>query len=210
VDAELRGELLRRVAADQQARVAADFDAVRRADDDNLPWLRQLVAGTGWPGRSVVGEDGAHAAWLLAQHADRDPELQRHCLDLLTAAVRDGEASPEDLVYLTDRVRLAHGEPQEYGTQMHGTPDGWVPGNLRDPGQVDERRAAAGLGPLAGYVARFADHAAPEPASLSCPGCRAEVQFWPPAGHGQVEAHCTACGRDTTVTIGPPPPGVTG
>ena len=36
------------------------------ADGANLPWLRQVITGVGWPGKSLVGEDGAQAAWLLA------------------------------------------------------------------------------------------------------------------------------------------------
>jgi hypothetical protein len=41
-----------------------EFGAV---DEDNSPWLRGVVAEHGWPGSSLVGEVGAHDAWLLAQ-----------------------------------------------------------------------------------------------------------------------------------------------
>jgi hypothetical protein len=95
MDDELRAELRRRVAADQEARRALDSEAMAAADGENLPWLRQVVADVGWPGTSLVGEDGAEAAWLLAQHADRDPAFQRHCLDLLTTAVERGEATAD-------------------------------------------------------------------------------------------------------------------
>jgi hypothetical protein len=63
---ELRAELLRRVAADQEARHALDTAAMAAADGENLPWLRQVITDVGWPGKTLVGEDGAHAAWLLA------------------------------------------------------------------------------------------------------------------------------------------------
>ncbi len=122
-------------------------------DADNLRWLREVVAAHGWPARSLVGADGANAAWLLAQHADRDPGFQRQCLDLMTEAVGRGEASGTDLAYLTDRVLLAEGRPQVYGTQMTGRDGGWKPRPLQDPERVDERRATAGLGPLADYIA---------------------------------------------------------
>jgi len=101
---ELRTELLRRAEQDQVARAELlrraeqnkvtpakpepDWDAVASVDADNLTWLKNVVAEVGWPGRSMVGEDGAHAAWLLAQHADRDPAFQRRCLDLITEAAK--------------------------------------------------------------------------------------------------------------------------
>ena len=45
----------------------------------------KLVERQGWPTRSQVGEQAAVSAWLLAQHADQDPALQRRCLDLMRA-----------------------------------------------------------------------------------------------------------------------------
>jgi hypothetical protein len=52
----------------------------QRVDQDNTRWLADVVSARGWPGWKLVGEDGAAAAWLLAQHADRDPAWQ-HRLD---------------------------------------------------------------------------------------------------------------------------------
>src|SRR5215472_13978623 len=113
---ELRAELLRRAEQDQVARAEllhrAEHDKVAQAgpepgwdtvasvDADNLIWLKSVVAEAGWPSWSMVGEDGAHAAWLLAQHADSDPAFQRQCLDLLTAAVQHGEATITQQAYL--------------------------------------------------------------------------------------------------------------
>jgi hypothetical protein len=77
MDDGLRAELLRRVETDQVARKALDGEAMRDADGENLPWLKGVIAAHGWPGASLVGTDGAHAAWLLAQHADADPAFQR-------------------------------------------------------------------------------------------------------------------------------------
>jgi Family of unknown function (DUF6624) len=135
MEPDLWAELLRRAARDQDARKRAghDWAAVMAVDADNLPWLKRVIAGTGWPGRSLVGEDGAHAAWLLVQHADRDPAFQRSCLGLITEAARHGEATPAELAYLTDRVLLAEGQPQEYGTQMAGRDGRWQPRQLREP-----------------------------------------------------------------------------
>ncbi len=39
----------------------------------NAAWLKQMIADYGWPGLSLVGEDGAEAAWRIAQHSIGDP-----------------------------------------------------------------------------------------------------------------------------------------
>ncbi len=43
--------------------------------------LQEIVAEHGWPGRSLAGEDGADAAWLVLQHTqlegDDDPLCRR-------------------------------------------------------------------------------------------------------------------------------------
>jgi hypothetical protein len=163
-NAGLRAELLRRVEKDQAARKARDLEAVRAVDAENLPWLKQVIEEHGWPGSSLAGTDGARAAWLLVQHADRDPVFQRQCLGLMTTAAGQGEASRTDLAYLTDRVLLAEGEPQEYGTQATVRDGRYVPRNLRDPGDIDERRASVGLQPLAEYLEHMAQVNGPPPA----------------------------------------------
>lgn len=198
---DLRTELLRRVAVDQEARHALDTAAMTAADGENLPWLRQVVADVGWPGKSLVGEDGAHAAWLLAQHADRDPAFQRRCLDLLTAAVERGEATVVQQAYLTDRVLLHEGQPQEYGTQAIGRDGRFVARNLRDPDHVDERRASVGLGPLAGYLARMAERHVPEPMRITCHACQAAIEVWPPDTDEARTVTCPGCGLPHTFLI---------
>jgi hypothetical protein len=178
MEAELGAELQRRSAADQQARerllalpihdlgppadeAASAMEAVRIVDEDNTAWLKATVRKHGWPGRSLVGEDAASAAWLLVQHADHDPAFQRECLDLMEKAVEGGEASAKDWAYLTDRVLRAEGRPQRYGTQFM---ESFEPQPIEDREQVDERRAGVGLGPLEEYrqeiIRRYGDPSA--------------------------------------------------
>jgi hypothetical protein len=132
--------------------VAAEW---QRVDSDNTLWLGDLLATRGWPGRTLAGEDGAEAAWLLAQHADLAPDLQRAFLDALCDAVAQGEASPAHLAYLEDRVRVHAGQPQLYGTQFTVNGGTFEPCPIEDPARLDERRAAAGLEPFADYEVRI-------------------------------------------------------
>jgi hypothetical protein len=152
-DQALHDELLAMLERDQSGRTGgpdAEGDAVRTAR------LAEILSEHGWPGYDLVGEDGEDAAWAIAQHSDQDPAFQREALELLRAAVAAGQASPGNLAYLEDRVAVAAGEPQTYGTQIGCGPDGATPATpLADEDAVDELRAAAGLEPLADYLAEM-------------------------------------------------------
>lgn len=157
----LRAELLKMRDADEKARNAAIADgfkhpelikAMLAVDAANLPRLRQIVATQGIPTLAQVGEDGVEAALLLVQHADRDPAFQTKVLDQLQASPDHGGVSAQQFTLLTDRVLLAQHKPQRYGTQFK-MKDGKLQADpMEDPVNVDKRRVAAGLPPLADYA----------------------------------------------------------
>ncbi len=153
---ELRDELLSMSRADQQARSQigndpAAVDEVARLDAAHTARLKAIVDRHGWPGKSLVGEDGARAAWLIVQHADHEPAFQERCLALMEQAVARGEVAKIDFAYLTDRVRVAQGRKQVYGTQFTLADGEPVPQPIEDEATVDQRRRDLGLPPLAEY-----------------------------------------------------------
>ncbi|MFE8601756.1 DUF6624 domain-containing protein [Archangium violaceum] len=161
---QLRDELLRMAEEDQVARraaVAANFkdaaasERMKAIDVKNTARMKEIVAQVGWPTKTLVGERGAKSAWLLVQHADLDVAFQRQCLPLLEKSVAAGEGSPKDLAYLTDRVLVAEGKPQRFGTQFHTVEGKLVPRPIEDEANVDARRAAVGLGTMAEYNAQM-------------------------------------------------------
>jgi hypothetical protein len=110
-----------------------------------------------WPGWSLVGRDGAEAAWLIAQWAIDDIGLQRRCLEMLEVSVACNDADPIHLAYLADRVRMNDGRDQLYGSQFVVSADGGLePWPVDDPGAVDARRARLGLAPFAAHAAAMA------------------------------------------------------
>jgi tetratricopeptide (TPR) repeat protein len=156
----LRKELLARVEQDQEALMKAfvnvktkgDPAAVAAADQVvavNTTWLEGVVATYGWPGKTVVGEDASHAAWLLVQHADKAVALQKHCLAQMEKMMPSGEVDAQDYAYLYDRVAVAEKRPQRYGTQFD---DHRKPQPIEDEAHVDARRAAIGLPSMAEYT----------------------------------------------------------
>ncbi|MEU9073741.1 DUF6624 domain-containing protein [Kitasatospora sp. NPDC048538] len=158
------------VAAELNVMAAADHQAARKANSDDpaeqLAWRRltaqhadrlsEIMAAHGWPTAGLVGDDAARAAWLIAQHADRQLDVQRRALRLMEQAVADGSASPRDLAFLRDRTLVNEGQKQIYGTQIAGVRDGSpVPWPCEEPELMDERRAEVGIPPFAEYIARF-------------------------------------------------------
>lgn len=111
--------------ADQEAREASVKDYANKKlskkayliDGRNLVKIKKIIKDFGWPTYDLVGRRASNAFWLLVQHADRDLAFQKKCLKLLEIAVRDNQAKPINLAYLTDRVRIADGKKQIFGTQ---------------------------------------------------------------------------------------------
>ncbi|MCR5869601.1 hypothetical protein LRS12_01815 [Sphingomonas sp. J344] len=130
-------------------------------DEANTKWLKAQIERSGWFTIGKYGEDADTAAWLLVQHADRDPAFQNDVLRVLASLVDRKDTSPTNYAYLYDRVAVNSARPQRYGTQGRCTTSGiWEPRPIEDPGRLDERRASVGLEPQAKYSARFTCRAA--------------------------------------------------
>lgn len=147
---ELFNELEHMVEEDRQMHATADdsifdkrVDALHRRNADRL---KAIIAEQGWPGRSLVGEEGATYAWMIVQHASSDVDFQRGGLELIKDAVSRHEAPMSHAAYLEDLLLVTHGLPQIYGTQFELDNDGLMsPLPIEDPTHVNDRRRAVGL-----------------------------------------------------------------
>lgn len=173
---EVRDELKARVKKDQDARFKmieaqkksdgnnVDSELLKELveiDEDNTAWLEKQVEEHGWLGKTLVGEAGAGNAWLLVQHADRNREFQRKCLDLMNE-MPDGEVSKKNIAYLTDRVLAGEGKPQRFGTQITTVDGEFTVKEVEDPDNLNKRRAEVGLPPIEEYLEMVKRHYAPQ------------------------------------------------
>jgi hypothetical protein len=191
----VEGELLR----DELLSMAADDGAVRQQliEDGTLfggysplmaivhrrngDRLREIVDAHGWPGVSLVQEDGADAAWLLLKHAIADPALQRRCLPLVEAAASAGEVPAWHPATLLDGIRFYEGRPQVYGSMFDWDDAGELaPWPIEDVDGVDRRREAVGLPPLAEQIesVRAAAAAEGEPSPADPAAHRRQADVW--------------------------------
>lgn len=188
MNTDLRGQLLEMVEEDQ--RVRAELAATGELFQGYAPKMAEvhhrhaqeleaMIEQYGWLGKSLVGEDGAQAAWLILQHAIGHPELQRKCLPLLQEAVERGEAEPAHAAYLEDRIRFFERRPQRYGTHFDWDESGQMsPYLLEDPERVDEYRRAVGLPPLADCIEETRKNIGEEPRPSDLKKREDEMQTW--------------------------------
>ncbi|HVM24562.1 MAG TPA: TrmH family RNA methyltransferase [Candidatus Limnocylindrales bacterium] len=134
-------------ALDEWEDAPPEADELLSINAANADRLAEVIEEHGWPGLRQVGADGADAAWMLAQHADRRNEIRSTWLPMLAEAVARGDADPRHLANLTDRVAAVAGERQRFGTIVILAADGEpeFPLPVDDAGGLEARRAAIGL-----------------------------------------------------------------
>lgn len=167
-DPALQGELLAILDADQQGRLKMDalakqhglnspevqalWPAILEKDAANLTKISAILDTRGWVGPEVVGQKASGALFYVIQHSNT--ATQKKYLPLLRTAVQEKKAPAGQLALMEDRVALAEGRPQTYGSQLrqNGNDPRLFVCPLADPDHVDERRAAVGLPPMAEYL----------------------------------------------------------
>lgn len=138
IDSVLLKQLLEAREKDQR------FGRQKSSDEENQQFLKQVIGKYGWPTHDLVGWHGSNAAFLIAQHADKDPQFQNECMGYIRDAYYRQKIDPSSYAYIIDRTRVNAGRPQVFGTQFDKPIESRVNVNLR--------RKVLGLGTLEKYL----------------------------------------------------------
>jgi hypothetical protein len=115
-------------------------DAAR--DRKELARLKTIVTSHGWPGARFAGPELSQNAFTVLM---RTPEKE---LEALLPALREAQAQNDvpgsQLAQAEDRLRVAKGLPQRYGTQLASG----KPTVIEDEGALEIRRKMMGLPPM--------------------------------------------------------------
>ena len=138
-------------------------ERIWKVDKFNTLELQNMLEGRGWFRDDLDGPGAANDGWLIAQHADRNPDFQIKALELIEAELDAPGVSKSNYAYLYDRVQLRLDNDtsiskrlQRYGTQGRCTGLGtWEPFPVVAPDRIDDIRAEVGLSTLAAYKAQF-------------------------------------------------------
>jgi hypothetical protein len=161
----LRQELLSMYAADQAARGPmttghwvneAEAKKMMQTDAANTRRLVEVFKRYGFPSVSLVGKDGAQAAFVMVVHSE-SLDLKKQAMPYIRRAARRGEVPQEAYATLTDTILRAEGRPQIYGTKFDLVGGRFVLAPTRDLGGLDARRRRLGLPPVAEYAKGLAE-----------------------------------------------------
>ena len=110
-----------------------------------------ILNSQGWPGRSAIGAEGMNAFVFLISRA-LPMAMQLELYPVVADAFDKGEITGgETLAIYVDRLRLAIGRKQLYGSQAYIRDGFLVLAPLESPESVDDRRQKFGLQPLRDY-----------------------------------------------------------
>ncbi len=133
---EISKELEMMAAEDQKAINSLDPSIVLL---ENTERLKEIISLYGWPTISKFGLKASRAAWLITQHSDHDLEFQKNSLGVMKS-LAPGEIESKNIAYLEDRVLVAEGFSQLYGTQFYVDEQGeYVPRPIKDEENIESR-----------------------------------------------------------------------
>ena len=125
--------------------------ALEKLGRDLTARVCSILNSQGWPSRSALGPEGMNAFVFVISKA-LPMTMQLELYPIISDAFDKGEVTGgEVLAIYVDRLRLAIGRKQLYGTQAYIRDGFLVLAPLELPGGVDERRAKFGLQPLRTY-----------------------------------------------------------
>ncbi|MEM6316088.1 MAG: DUF6624 domain-containing protein [Bacteroidota bacterium] len=123
--------------------------AMEKLHNENAQKLAKIMNDIGYPTIAKVGKEASDAAWLIIQHAISQPAFMKKCLQSLREAVKNQEANPKNVAYLSDRIATFEDQPQLYGTAFDWDESGQLsPKPFNDLEKVNQRRKSLGMNTL--------------------------------------------------------------
>ena len=149
---------------------------MRAARENNTALLCPILKEFGWPTSDMVGKDGADAAFFLLKNSSSN-QLQIDLLPVIVAATKQGEIPRPAFAGYLDRLRLNSGLKQLFGTQATIINGFLVLYPIEGESQVDARRKAYDLPPLAEYL-RVIERTYRHPLVRAAGRGAAEIRAW--------------------------------
>ncbi|MEI8653126.1 hypothetical protein P4S57_10595 [Pseudoalteromonas sp. Hal273] len=128
------------------------LEQMMKIDESNTGKLKAIIKKHHWLTRDLVGVKGVGAAFLVIQHSP-DVAFKVKMLPYLKQSYLNGEGvSGQQVALLTDRVLIAQGKKQIYGTQADVSEGKVVFSPIEDETNVEIRREEMNMPSLDFYL----------------------------------------------------------
>lgn len=152
IDCAMKAQVLQDIfESDQSMHTSGNIDP--EIDRQNLTKVVSLIEQCGMPTLQQVTPTQMAAVFAVLQHGDN--ATRKKYLPLMEKAAAHGDVEASEIALMKDRILMADGKAQVYGSQVIRKDGRWTLYNLQDPQTVDTRRAEVGLGPLKDYLERW-------------------------------------------------------
>ena len=107
--------------------------------------IDRVISTYGYPTQAIAGDASGIPFYILGFASI---QLKEKYLDALKAAANKGEISWKSLAFFIDKLKMAKGEKQIYGTQYYlskNSADDYILYPVEDEAHLNERREKAGF-----------------------------------------------------------------
>lgn len=111
-------------------------------------WLKGVMAKSGWPARSDIGNSAWEAAWRIVRHARNDPAFQLDALAALQPLIKNNKMGNDEYASRVDAILLEVTGKQRYGTQVICRDGKPALAPVESETALDKHRADVGLPPV--------------------------------------------------------------
>lgn len=132
-----------------------DKNANTEAGDlKNLNTVISIIENCGMPTLDEVSKTQLEAIWLVIQNAPN--KYMDEYIDIFIKSTKRGDLQHTEVAMIKDRMLMAQGKPQVYGTQVSMEKNRkWKLHDIADPEYVNQRRKEVGLVPIEKYLSHF-------------------------------------------------------
>jgi hypothetical protein len=139
-------------AAEKDARVKELGDMITRNDKLRSERLKAIFQTTNLMQMSQIDPSLARSAFLIIIHAETDLPFQKSQLPIAFELGKKGIIGNQEYSILTDKIAVAEGKPQVYGTQGECENAVWRIKGPHDRAAISTARSEIGLEPLDDYL----------------------------------------------------------
>jgi hypothetical protein len=139
-------------AADKDARVKELADMITRHDSARTARLKEIFRTTDLTKLAEIDHGLARAAFMIIIHAENDLAFQKNQLPVALEPGKKGIVDNQQFAILTDKIAVAEGQPQVYGSQGKCEDGVWQVMGQHDRALIIAARAEIRLEPLDDYL----------------------------------------------------------